>query len=85
MNAINEMEALSFLLPPNEGYNQSTHGLLLNRPCPHNALSVKVKDPRRSVSQLLRDPEVTLAEETGSQWNRLFLAPASFPTGVKKR
>lgn len=35
------------------------------------------QDPRRSVSQLLRDPEMTLAEVAGFQWNRLFIAPAS--------
>lgn len=69
--------SFKILLPSNEGCNQSTHGLLLNRHCPHNALMVKVKDPRRSVSQLLRDPEVTLAEVTGFHWKCLFLASSS--------
>lgn len=53
---------------------RASHGLLLNRPCPHNEPLVKVKEPRRSVSQLLRDPEVRAAEETGFQWSCLFLA-----------
>lgn len=46
-------------------------------------LSVKVKNPWRSVSQLVCDPEATPGEQSMLQLNSLFLCPlpASFDTG----
>lgn len=61
------------------------YGLLLNRPWPPDTLSVKVKNPWRSVSQLVRDPEAAPAEQSMFQLDSLFLCPCLPPlTRVKQ-